>query len=253
MQNNHFINLVNKAVNYQKRYPFKKIIYLYKTKIRRCKCCNKISVIVSLDKGDETKRCIRCLANLRYEEIAEHIRNNYKATIKEMSVLELDFNSPLKNLLKNSEEYVMTYYSDKDKLGSIKDGVRCEDITKLTFEDNKFDMIVSSEVLEHVCDLKKAFKESARVLKPGGVHIFSVPAGIGNTFKRSDWIDGKLNHFVIPEYHYDPLDENGCLVYWNFGDDLGNYFNDVSYQLSIIKGPFGIDRKYLIFLKKNNL
>ncbi len=253
MQNNHFINLVRKTIKYLRWYPFRKFIYLYQTQVRRCKCCNKIPVIVSLDKGDETKRCIRCLANLRYEVIADYIHSKYKATIKDMSVLELDFNSPLQTFLKDAKEYVTTYYSDKDKLGTIKDGVRCEDVTKLTFEDNKFDMIISSEVLEHVCDLKKAFKESARVLKPGAVHIFSVPAGTGNTFKRSDWIDGKLNHFVEPEYHYDPLDKNGCLVYWNFGDDLGTYFGDASYDLSIIKGPFGKDRKYLIVLKKRDI
>ncbi len=250
MQNSHFYNLITKTIKYLRWYPFKKLIYLYQTKIRRCKCCNKLSIIVSLDKGEETKRCIRCLANLRYEMIAEYIHANYEKSIKDISVLELDFNSPLKNFLYNSKEYVMTYYSGKDKLGDIKDGVRCEDITRLTFENNKFDLIISSDVLEHVCDLGKAFSESARVLKSGGIHIFTVPVGDGTTFKRCDWVNNELKHFAEPEYHYDPLDKNGCLVYWTFGTDIGDYFVDKNYKISVVKGPIGQDKRYLIILKK---
>ena len=250
MQNSHFKNFINKTVKFLRWYPFKKLIYLYQTRICRCKCCNKLSIIVSLDKGEETKRCIRCLANLRYEMIAEYIHDNYKETLKDISVLELDSNSPLTNILKNSKEYIMTYFASKDNLGDIKNGIRCEDITKLTFENNKFDLIISSDVLEHVCDLKNAFKESARVLKSNGFHIFTVPIGDGKTLKRCDWIESKLNYFVEPEYHYDPLDKNGCLVYWTFGTDIVNYFIDENYKISLIKGPIGKDKRYLIALKK---
>lgn len=42
------------------------------------------------------------------------------------------------------------------------------------FEDNKFDVVVSDQVLEHVGDHLLTFKEIHRVLKPGGIslHIF---------------------------------------------------------------------------------
>ncbi len=46
------------------------------------------------------------------------------------------------------------------------------DITKLTpFEDNYFDCIYSTSVLEHIVDLVSAFNEMHRLLKPGGLLI----------------------------------------------------------------------------------
>ncbi len=45
----------------------------------------------------------------------------------------------------------------------------------LPFEDNSFDMVYSSHVLEHIPDQQMALKEIYRVLKPGGIHFCVVP------------------------------------------------------------------------------
>ena len=45
----------------------------------------------------------------------------------------------------------------------------------LTFPDESFDLVISQDVMEHVPDPSRAFAEIARVLKPGGSHIFTVP------------------------------------------------------------------------------
>jgi ubiquinone/menaquinone biosynthesis C-methylase UbiE len=45
----------------------------------------------------------------------------------------------------------------------------------LPFEDNSFNMVYSSHVLEHIPDQQKALKEIYRVLKPGGIHFCVVP------------------------------------------------------------------------------
>ena len=42
------------------------------------------------------------------------------------------------------------------------------DITGLPFPDNFFDMVICSEVLEHIPDQHTAIKEVTRVLRPGG-------------------------------------------------------------------------------------
>ena len=49
-----------------------------------------------------------------------------------------------------------------------------EDIMKLSFEDNSFDIILSMETIEHV-DPDKSLKELKRVLKKGGYLILSTP------------------------------------------------------------------------------
>ncbi|MDP7323689.1 MAG: class I SAM-dependent methyltransferase [Candidatus Woesearchaeota archaeon] len=46
----------------------------------------------------------------------------------------------------------------------------------LEFEENSFDLVLCSDVLEHIEDDKTALKEIARVLKPGGILLFTVPA-----------------------------------------------------------------------------
>lgn len=46
---------------------------------------------------------------------------------------------------------------------------------QLPFDDNTFDKVICSEVLEHIPDYKGALREIERVLKPGGLFCASVP------------------------------------------------------------------------------
>ena len=64
------------------------------------------------------------------------------------------------------------------------------DVTALKFKDNSFDIIVSSDVIEHTPDPAKAISEMARVLKKGGVLALTVPnncwhfaVSVGNALK----------------------------------------------------------------------
>ncbi len=50
-----------------------------------------------------------------------------------------------------------------------------EDITKLSFNNNFFDVILCCHVLEHIVDDKLAISELFRVMKKGGWGIFQVP------------------------------------------------------------------------------
>ena len=50
------------------------------------------------------------------------------------------------------------------------------DITDIPFDDNTFDLIMATHVLEHIPDDKKAMSELYRVLKPNsGVALLTVP------------------------------------------------------------------------------
>ncbi len=46
---------------------------------------------------------------------------------------------------------------------------------KLPFEDNSFDIVYCSHVLEHVNDEEQSLREMKRVLKPGGTLLLSMP------------------------------------------------------------------------------
>lgn len=66
-------------------------------------------------------------------------------------------------------------------LGLLADGsygdwlVLKGDITVLPFQDGAFDLVICSEVLEHIWDNKRAVRELVRVLKGGGDLVVSVP------------------------------------------------------------------------------
>lgn len=57
------------------------------------------------------------------------------------------------------------------------------DICNLCFQDDSFEVIVSSEVIEHVPNPRRAIHELARILQPGGVLVLTTP--------------NKLWHFAI--------------------------------------------------------
>jgi SAM-dependent methyltransferase len=70
-------------------------------------------------------------------------------------------------------------------------GVLRGDATKLPFADDSFDVVITSEVLEHIQDDVAAIAEMVRVLKPGGHFAATVPA----------WMPEKINWMLSDEYH----------------------------------------------------
>lgn len=102
------------------------------------------------------------------------------------------------------------------------DGVRSEDLTRLTFPGQTFDAIFCLEVLEHVPDYPSALAEMQRVLKPGGVLALTAPfTWRAHNLKRAFVDDrGHIVHIEEPEYHGDPISEGPVLCYWHFGFEL---------------------------------
>lgn len=85
-------------------------------------------------------------------------------------------------LLKRAQEVSALDYSEdhidalKRRLGHLSQlSLHVGSADNLPFENEQFDLVVHSEVLEHIDDDKKVLSEIFRVMQPGGRLIISVP------------------------------------------------------------------------------
>ncbi len=116
----------------------------------------------------------------------------------------------------NVQLFTSEFFGEQYRSGEIVNNVLHVDIQDTHFEDNFFDLIIHTDVFEHVPDATKGEREIARILKPGGCAIFTVPfdfaAHEDNIFASIE--NGGIKYFQEPIYHDDPIAEDGkCLVF----------------------------------------
>ena len=127
-------------------------------------------------------------------------------------------NKALKDHRVTGSEYLGYEYRG----GSVIHGIRHEDVMSLSFGDGTIDLIVSNDVFEHVPEPGRALAECARVLKPGGVMLATIPfhAGEETSVARAALKDGQLVNLLPPVYHGNPVSKEGSIVFTDFGWDL---------------------------------
>lgn len=108
-------------------------------------------------------------------------------------------------------------------------GYRCENLEKLTFSESSFDLFITQDVMEHIFDPETACKEIARVLKPGGAHVFTAPlinkARVTEVWASRDG-EGQIIYHHEPEYHGNPVDSQGSLVTMHWGYDIAGFITE---------------------------
>ena len=143
--------------------------------------------------------------------------------------------TPLYGALKKQYQNLVgsEYLGDKVALGSCDErGIRNESITKLTFQANSFDYILNFDVLEHIPNVSLALNEIYRVLAHNGTLLMTVPFLPGETETRvraSIDNQGEIVHLMEPQYHGDPIADDGCLCFQDFGWDLLDQLRDIGF------------------------
>jgi SAM-dependent methyltransferase len=102
-------------------------------------------------------------------------------------------------------------------------GVPSESLAHLSYGDSTFDIVLTSDTLEHVPDIDGALDEIRRVLKPGGYHIFTVPVVMDRpaTRRRASMNGEELIHHLPPSFHGAPQEGRAdFLVFNEFGADF---------------------------------
>ena len=181
----------------------------------------------------ENYHCRVCGASLRCRAQAGAIASAYgqpdvplarlieQGAFDALAIYEPGTAGPFRPLLGDLPGYVNSYFWPHDLEEYA--GVPREDLRDLTFQDESFDLVISSDILEHVRGPGDAFKEIHRVLRPGGRHVFTVPMQWplpSTTRSRVDYSGPEDTFLEPPQYHGSPLSEEGSLVYTDFGMDL---------------------------------
>lgn len=132
----------------------------------------------------------------------------------------------LHGLLSGLPGYVASeYFGPQYRSGDAgPGGVRHEDLQQLSFPADSFDLVLSTDVFEHVADPYRAHSEVRRVLRPGGHHVFTVPydeQSLVDDVRARVGPDGTVELHAEPLYHEDPVrPDEGALVFTIFGLEM---------------------------------
>ena len=139
--------------------------------------------------------------------------------------------SPTNDLLSRwCTGYSHSHYFEGVASGAVVNGVRCEDLERMSFADASIDLFVTQDVFEHVFHPQRAAAEIARVLKPGGAHVFTVPrlAWIATSEPRAKISAAGIEHIKEESYHGNPVGDGKALVTWDYGADFETLMDEWS-------------------------
>jgi SAM-dependent methyltransferase len=192
--------------------------------------------------------CERCKSIPRQRALVE-VLNIFRPNWRSLSIHE---SSPtIRFFAEQCRNYSYSFFYEHTPLGSHKDGNRCENLEALTFPGASFDIFITQDVLEHVFHPDKALAEITRVLRPGGIHIFTAPKHkhLLKSSRRARLADGMVDHVNEPIYHGNPIGDGRSLVTWDYGvdfDDLIEQWSGCSTcNFTIRDRNLGIDGEYL--------
>jgi len=174
--------------------------------------------------GDSSSRCIADLS----------------AAPAGPQILDTDCYSPIFQYLSKANFYSSTVYLPKREFGTeVFSKVINVNLEHMPFEDERFDIVITSDVMEHVRRDHLAHAEIHRCLKRFGHYIFTVPF-VPQWEKNQMRVDSTGTEDVAlmkNEYHGDPVSGKGILVYRIYGNELIDQLSDLGFEVKFYNGP----------------
>jgi SAM-dependent methyltransferase len=198
----------------------------------------------------ESCDCARCGAKLRARRMAQVLLSLFPSSATSLArwveqpeaqrlrVAEINRIDGLHGELARLPQFASSDYVPGASRGATVDGIPSEDLTQLTYADASFDLVLTSESLEHVPDLPAALREIRRVLVPDGLHVFTIPVlpHVPRTFARAVVLpDGSIERRAPRICH--PGGDVGYPVFTEFGSDLESVFETAGFSLDVYFGP----------------
>lgn len=220
----------------------------------KCLVCGEWAHLDNIQRGDalrETAHCRKCNSTNRQRQMAYTALHSVRplsrlpiqslkdfSKLKNFVVYNTEAAGPVHDALSKMDGYMCSYYyGDEYKSGEMVNGIMHQDLQDLSFKDNSIDLVLSSDVFEHVADPYLAHREVHRVLKKNGKHIFTVP------FHQLDYADdqravienGELAYLKDPIFHGDPvsLRPEGALVFNIFSLEMLVKLSEIGFRTNM--------------------
>ena len=200
-----------------------------------CSVCGVFSMFVYVGgSARESYRCEQCLSSMRERGVAQALLDLYgdgQTCLKDLceyprfsslAIYEPGVHGSHRTYMRRNPRYRQSRYRPNAVPGDTVDGMVNQDLQRLTFDSGSLDLVITSDIMEHVRRPAVAFTEIKRVLKRGGRHVFTVPLQYPMPKKNRYRVDTSTDedkHLVQPHYHGDGSGGR-ALVYTDFGEEL---------------------------------
>jgi len=219
-------------------YLEKLMVRLHFGGIVRCYVCGWLTLIyVRGENFRESCICIKCKSKNRQRQLAyvccQTVGSTMGKRISSMRdfakldnfvVYNTESRGAVHNHLAKMKNYICSeYFGNCYKSGDLVNDIMHQDLMNLSLSNESVDLVISSDVLEHIPNPYKAHEELYRILRKGGRHIFTVP------YNQTEFLDenraiidnnGNTVYLKEPIYHVDPLRPEGALVYNIFSAEM---------------------------------
>ena len=208
----------------------------------------------------EGQICISCGASVRVRQLARvlvqvvldqknksccSVRDGVAAGIFEsLKLAEVNACGALHKFLKRIPCLAYSEFLPEDP------SVKHQNLLSLTYPDDSFDLLLHSDTVEHVPDVDQAFAEIWRVLKPGGVCVFSIPwvrdgretlmrarlrqKGESAGAECENQEEERIEYLLSPSYHggsYQTTEQ--YLVFYEFGEGFLSHLERAGFQTTL--------------------
>lgn len=198
----------------------------------------------------ETLACRSCGSSMRQRTLAHALMDvlrdrfgylgtnldDLMADLRRLRIWDTDAFSVLGQKIRLRAGGVLSKFNPESAFGcELETGVFNIDLQKISFGDNHFDVILSSDIMEHVRDDRAAHREIFRCLKPGGAYIFTVPyrEDMSRTLRLIDTSSRTDVYLTRPHYHGDPI-TGGILAYRIYGRELIDELRTIGFEVQFL-------------------
>lgn len=165
--------------------------------LKQCPICEKKIESFSEFNKRPGALCPNCASLERHRSVWLFLSDELeRRSSKPISVLHISPEASISSALSKIKK-VDYYPVDLDP--EYKNIRHVADITRLPYDDGKFDIVICNHVLQETKDDSKAFSEIARVLKSGGLSYITIPV---NTARKTTAEDVKNKTPELRKKHY---------------------------------------------------